>query len=167
MLIPRPLDYWRLNASGPLSWPPEEAPTVIAFEQKCESIPVVGRLIARQMERHRMRRVVRHFHAQVQRRPPIDPEMSGDDLARRQFAAFLADAIRDASSWPNDHFVPADPISILCCVHDPSGMEFILLHFAVEKWIGTQIPHEQFYRIIDMSFAEAVDFLRTLAVCHS
>jgi hypothetical protein len=158
----RPIDYWRHHAAEALAWPPEGLLPATPLEQKCGSIPVIGRFIAYQFERRRMRRVARRFHAQVRLRPPVDPATWGDDPARRKFAAFLAEAIRDAGGWPNDHFLPSDPMSILCWEHD-YGMEILLVYFAVEEEVGKAMAIEEFRRICSMSFAQAVDFLLATA----
>ena len=163
MAVQNPINYWGLNATDPLSWPPDGLPPAKDFERKCRSIPIVGQLLAYRMEQHRLRQIAGRFRAQVRQRPPTDPKAWGDDPKRQQFAAFLADVIRDAGGWPNDHFIPSDPFSILCWEHN-TGMEYILVQLAVEEKIGREIQSEQFYRISNMSFGEAVDFLRAFIV---
>ena len=105
-------------------------------------IPIVGWTISHAMENARFKPIIREIEDQLLARPDTSDfwtSRNGSSEFTRLIRAILAKEL----DWPNDHFLPEDPMKILLWAHR-DGLDGVFAIQAIEKEIGIRIPVEKF-----------------------
>ena len=131
------------------------------LEKTCRYVPVLGWIVASELEQRRNLPLLTDIGKQLQLRSKTDPEIWGDSV-RREFALFVASCIKDELNWPNDNFVPDDCFGVLFLNDDGAGATVLA---AIESYLGLSkgtITKEEFRKLDQMTFGEVIDRLLSL-----
>src|SRR5688500_16031283 len=113
-------------ADAPLVNPPTPPPPSW-IERILWFFPIVGWWIAGLLWSGRMRVKKDQIAIQMQRRSQPTFAQWGDDPQRRQVAVVVSEALKEEFDWPNAHYLPDDPLSLLIFRDDcESELVFVL-----------------------------------------
>jgi len=94
----------------PLRWPSGAPLKPSNAERRLKWVPVIGWIVGSVLEQRRLIHVRRAIFAQLESRQPT----AGSRWGRNEvLAAEVCSAIQRAMSWPNQRFIPEDPMSVL------------------------------------------------------
>lgn len=89
--------------------------------------------------------VVEDVRRQLLQREAPDPSVWGSDPLRLQTARYLCRRIREQYAYPNDHFLPQDPVEILFQM-PWDDLEMVELLLQIEKDHGIAVSDEELSR---------------------
>jgi hypothetical protein len=127
--------------------------------EKClEWLPIIGWALAAWLERERFGPMVRSIEQQLRQRPDT-AELWGTALRRQQVSAAIRKIAAEECGWPNDHFIPADPLAIVLWGHK-DGLDSVSAVTRLEKELGVTLPDEGTEGLMSQStLGELVDRL--------
>jgi len=102
----------------PLSWPQIEWMCPSSRERMWSRIPLLGWFISGRLYVKRVSPVVQEIKTQLEARPIFPSTEWGSNPRRLEMARGIRRIIRDQMGWPNDHFIPDDPMDIVCWAHE-------------------------------------------------
>ncbi len=119
-------------------------------------LPLVGWEFAATLERARFRPMVRSIEQQLRERPDTS-ELWGSD--RQQVSAAIRKIAMEELGWPNDHFIPADPCSIVFWGHN-DGLDDVSAVMRIERHFGCDLSDSESERLMTHgTLGELVDRL--------
>jgi hypothetical protein len=140
------------NVEQPLKWPKDAALEPSKLVRILMWIPVLGWWIGAILDQHRLAPVRTSICSQLAARAPILPERWG---SHRVLASRVCRRIREWMEWPNDHFIPDDPMEvILSAGRDGLDAEEAILDAA--KDAGVKLSKEQRNRVYDLTLGEFI-----------
>jgi hypothetical protein len=127
------------------------------IELFCLRIRVVGWAIAHLMKQSRTRPAMERVRGQLlDRSAPTD--LWGEDLGRREFAYFVSRTIAREAEWPNDYFIPDDPLDTLCfasLVHRADAA----VALSIGDRLNRRVTSVEWARLLQLTLGELVDLL--------
>lgn len=121
-------------------------------------IPIIGAVIAaRQWSEHYAPTIARIGDA-LRARPQPPDELWGESPARLRLARWLCATIAARIHWPNDHFIPDDPCSVLFWAH-VDGMDETRLLNAIEAGLSVKFGRGEIETWMNLTLGELVDVL--------
>ena len=87
-------------------------------------------------------RVVAHISGQLEARESPPETVWGTEPTRRSIAPRICHRIQELFEWPNDHFLPDDPIDILFLA-PWDDLEIVELIMQTEEDFGIDIPDRE------------------------
>jgi hypothetical protein len=81
-------------------------------------VPIFGWQIADLMWLHRMKPIVKSIETQLLGRSRPSDSIWGTDDLRIHIARVVCKAAMEEMGWPNDHFIPMDPGSVVFWAHE-------------------------------------------------
>lgn len=149
----------------PLKFPRGGVPAPGIAERLLWWLPVIGWTGAAEIARERLRPIRRYVEGQIARRGEGVESAWGSDERRRSLALQMCRLIREAYAWPNDRFIPDDPIEVLC-VDDDGELSDIVAQLLGQIGVPEDlITDVGFHRLWQMNLGGAVDWL--LAMPHT
>jgi len=101
---------------------------------------------------------VREIEAQLKGRPDTSRAWA-DNPERQETAERICQLIRDDFNWPNDHFIPDDPLFIVWWAHT-DGLDGSIAKLDVEKAFRVKLFDEDLVRLWhDGTLGDFVDFV--------
>jgi acyl carrier protein len=108
-------------------------------------LPIIGWTFAAMLEQARFRPMVRSIEQQLRERPNTS-ELWGGDTGRQQISAAIRKIAMEELGWPNDHFIPADPCSIVFWGHH-DGLDSVSVVMRIEKQFGCDLSDSESERL--------------------
>jgi len=139
----------------PLSY--SEVPPRSAVERIGMWVPVLGWVVASVLEARRLGPCERRVREALAARPPI-PSTVWDGEARARVAQDAGRGCAEAVGWPNDHFIPEDPMECVLCWRTGDLCEVEAL-MKLEQTFGMRFSKDETARIVGMTLSEFVDFI--------
>jgi hypothetical protein len=128
----------------PLTEPPLPVTPPSRFERACWFVPILGWLIAAFLETRRRTPKARHIAAQIRDRKRPIHDAWGDHADRRATAVVVCQEIQREFDWPNDHYLPADPLRLLIW-RTRQDVELLFALFEVGRRLGIRaVPAADF-----------------------
>jgi len=135
-----------------------ELPEPSRLEKICWWIPLAGWIVAGSLREDRLTAGWRKADEQLALRPPVPPEVWGDDPLRRRIAAFVAADIRIEVCWCSSRFIPEDPFKIM--IDDPyPGMSLQLVILDIEQQWRLKMTDKEWQAALEMTFGQVVDLI--------
>lgn len=137
----------------PLHWPDFYPAESAKPESIWEKLPLVGWWFSPSD----FKPVIDNINEQLLARPKPDITVWGNDLTRQKMAQYICSTIKTEYGWPNDHFIPNDPVEIVFQFpwDDLELVEFVM---RVEEYLKIEIKDEE-AETWDGVLAGIVDFL--------
>jgi hypothetical protein len=121
-------------------------------------IPILGWAIADSLWRERAWPIVEQVEKQLTSRPQPEPAIWGNDPRRAQIGLFLSRIAKEEMGWPNDHFVPADPVEVVFWAHE-DGLDFKMVLIRIEEELDVKIRDAEVIGWSGKTLADVVDDL--------
>lgn len=121
-------------------------------------IPVIGAMIVTRTWWAHAKPIVQRVEQQLLQRAKPPPEVWGDDPARVELGAFISRVAQECMLWPNDHFVPDDPVYVVFW----SYSDFLAIEDVVHEIEGRVQRKLQDHEVdawFDATLGEVVDLL--------
>lgn len=109
-------------------------------ERLWRHVPGFGWMVADKFWASRVRPIIRKVEGQLKQRSEPDPTLWGDSVRRRDFALWLCKEMQENADWPNDHFIPDDPVYIAMWAPE-DGPEYVVRQ--IESKLGITITEEE------------------------
>lgn len=109
------------------------------FDRTLEQIPVVGWIWADLRWKSRANPIVREIHALLANRSTVTVSIFGDDPSLRETAATMANIAAQEIGWPNDRFLPDDPLATVLWAHE-DGLDDMAAIQSIEEEFGIVLP---------------------------
>lgn len=136
-------------------------PTMIEKLGRC--VPIVGWIIANELEKKRVRPLADSISAQLESRASKGLKMPVGGACATPVGRFVADSIRRHFEWPNDLYLDDDPMTLLFILDDGVGIEVFR---DIEKFLrlptGT-ISADSIKNLQHITFGNAVSELAKLS----
>jgi hypothetical protein len=101
-------------------------------------LPIIGWTFAARLEQARFRPMVHSIEQQLRDRPDTSP-LWGADPGRQRVASAVRKIAQEECGWPNDRFIPADPLDIVLWGHK-DGLDSVSAEMRIEKDFGFRFP---------------------------
>jgi hypothetical protein len=111
------------------------------FDRTLERIPVLGWTWADLRWKSRASSIIREIHTLLANRSIETVALFGDDPSLRDTAATLATIAAREIGWPNDRFLPDDPLATVLWAHE-DGLDDMAAIQSIETTIGIELPLE-------------------------
>lgn len=107
-------------------------------EKFWKRIPLLGWAIASSLWANRTSPIVQAVVEQLISRPKPEPSIWGNDTRRVQIGLCLSRVAKEEMGWPNDHFVPADPVRVVFWAHE-DGLDFEVALLTIEEELDVKL----------------------------
>ena len=121
-------------------------------------IPIIGWFISAILEDIRFRPMVKHIEKQLKSRPNFPESAWGSDAHRINNAKFLCNAAQNCFGWPNDHFLPSDPVRIVCWAHE-DALDNTFFVEDLERHMNIKISDNEAELLWTKTLGEALNYL--------
>lgn len=129
----------------PLRCPALETTRPSKTEQCLAWIPVLGWTLARALEQARFRPLVQSIKQQLRNRGDTS-ELWGPEPGRQRASATLRRILQEEFGWINDHFIPEDPLDIVCWAHR-DGLDGASFITRLEQAFGISLTDADWERV--------------------
>jgi hypothetical protein len=85
------------------------------------------------------RATVQDARAQLQARPSPSADRWGTGDCRRDVGQTLCSLVQRTYDWPNDHFIPEDPVDVVFLMPD-DDLEIVEVILEFQKALGVRLP---------------------------
>ncbi len=109
------------------------------FDRTLERIPVVGWIWVDLRWKSRANPIVREIHTLLANRSIETVSFCDDDPSLRETAAAMAQIASDEIGWPNDRFLPHDPLATVLWAHE-DGLDDTAALLAMEARFDIELP---------------------------
>lgn len=123
-------------------------------------IPFLGWAYANLLWHKRTSPIVEHIETQLARRPRPEPLSWGSNPRRVQIGLCLSRVAKEEMGWPNDHFIPADPVNVVFWAHN-DGLDFESAVMLIEAELDVEMSEAEITGWFDKTLADVVDELLT------
>jgi len=144
---------------------PLEAPKIASIDRNAglterfmRFIPILGWAIADAMWGRRTRHIVLKIERQLEEREKPPESIWGPDPERIALAKTVCNVITEELSWPNDYFIPEDPVNILLWSH-VEGLDDVEAVMQLEEKLGVKITEEQAAEWSNGTLSQMIDSL--------
>jgi hypothetical protein len=124
-------------------------------------LPIVGWLISSWLMRRRLSVFTQAIERQLAARIRFPEEEWGCDGQRLEFVRFVCRTLKTEVGWPNDHFVPDDPVWLLvggygdCLLPASIAIE-------IERYLDVRVAEKDWEATDGMTLGQAVAYLHGL-----
>jgi len=101
-------------------------------------LPIIGWTFAAMLEQARFQPIVRSIEQQLCERPDTS-QLWGADPDRQRISSAIRKIAQEECGWPNDRFIPADPLDIVLWGHK-DGLDNVSAVMRIEKEFGFSLP---------------------------
>lgn len=121
-------------------------------------IPVIGWIIGSIQWTKRSQVILREAEQKLLARQKPNPTIWGQDVLRIETAHFVCAVAQDTLGWPNNHFIPDDPVStVFWALEDSVPVEAVFLQ--IEARFDIEIEKIDVPRWLDGTLGDIVDFV--------
>jgi hypothetical protein len=126
-------------------------------------VPIVGWMISTILWELRNRPLFDDYCSVLNDRQKIDLGIWGSERCQ-EIASSLCRAAKSEIGWPNDHFIPSDPIRIaLWSFHDGLDAEEAIMRVGDD--LQLDIKWKELIPIWNSELSHLVDYIATLPIC--
>ena len=104
-------------------------------------LPIIGWTLAAMIEQARFHPMVRSIEQQLRDRPDTS-QFWGADPRRQRVSSAIRKIAEKECGWPNDHFIPADPLDLVFWGHK-DGLDDVSAVMRIEKEFGFDLPDSE------------------------
>ncbi len=129
-------------------------------EKFWSKIPFLGWGISGHLWDKRVEPIVEKVEQQLKARPKPPPSLWGTDEKKVALAQFICAKAGVHMGWPNDHFIPDDPMVVVFWVHqDALDVEFAI--FAIEDEYDIKLKKEEINVWFKGNLGQMIDAIYT------
>jgi acyl carrier protein len=101
-------------------------------------LPIIGWTFAAMLEQARFQPMVRSIEQQLRDRPDTS-QLWGAEPDRQRVSSTMRKIAQEECGWPNDRFIPADPLDIVLWGHK-DGLDSVSAVMRIEKEFSFRFP---------------------------
>lgn len=159
----QPLWWILMSPAEPLCLTSGTLPTPSCAERCFRWVPIVGWIIANELEKRRISLGLESLAQQLASRSMPETDVNACDDIHSRTAAVIARNVKESIGWPNDYFIADDPFELMLFGDDGAGVE---VFGAIEDYLhiprGT-ISDEHTQTCYKLTFGQVVEFLVSLS----